>query len=62
MLCVVAPVLHKLPVASEEVNTTLPPWQKVVGPPAEIVTPEHPFNMVTDLVAVHPFASVIVQV
>ena len=30
---VVAPVLHTLPVVSDEVNTTLPPWQKVVGPP-----------------------------
>ena len=35
--CVVAPVDHKLPVADDEVNTTLPPAQKVNGPPAEIV-------------------------
>lgn len=37
MLCVVAPVLHKLPVGCEDVKTTLPPWQKVVGPPAEML-------------------------
>jgi hypothetical protein len=29
--------LHWLPLAEEEVRVTLPPWQKVVGPPAEIV-------------------------
>ena len=28
---------HWLPVAAEEERVTLPPWQKVVGPPAEIV-------------------------
>lgn len=28
---------HTLPVAMVEVKTTLPPWQKVVGPPAEMV-------------------------
>ena len=35
--CVVAPVDHKFPLADDEVNTTLPPAQKVKGPPAEIV-------------------------
>ena len=35
--CVVAPVDQRFPLAEEEVNTTLPPAQKVVGPPAEIV-------------------------
>ena len=35
--CVVAPVDQVFPVADEDVNTTLPPAQKVVGPPAEIV-------------------------
>ena len=35
--CVVAPVDHVFPVAEEDVNVTLPPEQKVVGPPAEIV-------------------------
>ena len=35
--CVVAPVDHKFPLADDEVKTTLPPAQKVVGPPAEMV-------------------------
>ncbi len=35
MLCVVAPPgVQVLPVLLEEVNVTLPPAQKVVGPPA----------------------------
>ncbi len=34
---VVAPVDQRLPVADEEVSTTLPPAQNVNGPPAEIV-------------------------
>jgi len=38
--CVVAPVDQKFPVTDEEVNTTLPPAQKVVGPPAVIVGAE----------------------
>ena len=33
----VAPLDHRFPLAEEEVNTTLPPAQKVNGPPAEIV-------------------------
>ncbi len=37
MDCVVAPVDQTLPVADDEVNVTLPPWQKVVGPAAVIV-------------------------
>ena len=37
MDCVVAPVDHKLPLADEEVKTTLPPAQNVNGPPALIV-------------------------
>ena len=37
MDCVVAPVDHEFPVVAEEVNTTEPPEQKVVGPPAVIV-------------------------
>ena len=32
MLCVVAPVLHRLPVAELEVNVTEPPEQNVVEP------------------------------
>jgi len=35
--CVVAPVDQTFPVADDDVNTTLPPAQKVNGPPAEIV-------------------------
>ncbi len=35
--CVTAPVDQVFPLADEEVNTTLPPEQNVVGPPAEIV-------------------------
>ena len=37
MDCVVAPVDQLFPLAEEDVRTTLPPEQKVVGPPAEIV-------------------------
>jgi Cu/Ag efflux protein CusF len=37
MDCVVAPVDQTFPLADDEVNTTLPPAQKVNGPPAEIV-------------------------
>ena len=37
MDCVVAPFDQRFPVADEEVNTTFPPEQNVVGPPAEIV-------------------------
>jgi hypothetical protein len=31
------PLDHVFPVGEEDVSTTLPPWQKVVGPPAVIV-------------------------
>ena len=37
MDCVVAPVDHRFPLADEEVNTTFPPAQNVVEPPAVIV-------------------------
>jgi hypothetical protein len=37
MDCVVAPFDHKLLLAEEDVSTTFPPEQKVVGPPAVIV-------------------------
>ena len=37
MDCVVAPVDHTLSTEDDDVNTTLPPEQKVVGPPAVIV-------------------------
>ena len=30
-----APLLHSHELPAEAVNTTLNPWQKVVGPPAE---------------------------
>ena len=33
----VAPVDQRFPVADDEVRTTLPPAQNVVGPPAEMV-------------------------
>ena len=33
ILWVVAVVFHVLPAAALEVSTTLPPWQKVSGPP-----------------------------
>lgn len=37
MFCVVAPLLHKLPVAAEEVKVTLSPAQNLVTPEAVIV-------------------------
>lgn len=37
MLWVVAPLLHRYPEADEDVSITLPPGQKVSGPPAVIV-------------------------
>ena len=37
MVCVVAPLDQIFPVTAEDVNTTLPPVQKVVAPPAVIV-------------------------
>lgn len=62
--CVVAPVDHKYPAAALDVNVTLPPWQKVVGPPAVIVGVGFGFTVtvVADEVAVHPFPSVSVTV
>ena len=36
MDCVVSPVDHTFPLEAEEVNTTDPPEQNVVGPPAVI--------------------------
>jgi hypothetical protein len=47
MDCVVAPVDQVLPVACEEVSTTLPPEQKVVGPPAVTVGVAGPAVTVT---------------
>lgn len=37
MDCVVAPFDQVFPVAAEDVKVTLPPWQNVVAPEAEIV-------------------------
>ena len=37
MDCVVAPFDHKLLIGDDDVSTTFPPGQKVVGPLAEIV-------------------------
>jgi hypothetical protein len=37
IFCVVAPVLQLFPVVLDDVNTTLPPVQKVNGPLAETV-------------------------
>ena len=63
MDCVVAPVLQRLLVAELEVSVTLPPWQKVVGPPAEIVgVAGNGFTVTTigEDVAVQLFALVVV--
>ncbi len=58
MLWVVAPPgLHTLPVALLLVSTTLPPAQKVVGPPAVIVGVVgfgFTVTVVPALVALHP--------
>ena len=35
--CVVAPFDQTFPLAEDDVNVTLPPWQNVVAPEAEIV-------------------------
>jgi len=46
--CVVAPVDQTLLLAADDVSTTFPPAQKVVGPPAVIVgTGEAPDNVTT---------------
>jgi hypothetical protein len=37
MVCVIAPVFQTFPVTLLELNTTLPPAQNVVGPPAVMV-------------------------
>ena len=37
ILCVVAPLLHSIPLATDEVSITLPPGQNVSGPFADIV-------------------------
>jgi hypothetical protein len=60
---VVAPVLHTLPVALLLVNVTLPPAQKVNGPPALIVGVAglgFTVTVVPALVALHPLPLVTV--
>lgn len=56
----VAPLLHVLPATALEVKVTLPPWQKVVGPPAVIIGDGLLFTVtVTGAeVPLHPLASV----
>jgi hypothetical protein len=66
ILCVVAPLLHRLPVAELDVSCTLPPWQKVVGPLGVIVGADGNGFTVTctdaDAAEVQLFASVRVTV
>ena len=63
MEAVVSPVDHKFPPVAEEVNTTDPPAQNVVGPAAVIVGVEGrgvTVTVVAELTGlVHPFPSVI---
>jgi len=63
MDCVVAPPGdHIFPVALFDVNVTLPPWQKVNGPLADMVGVGLRFTVtvVTAEVAVHPLPFVMV--
>ena len=60
IVCVVAPVLHVLPLAALELNVTLPEAQKVVGPLAVIVGVvglELTVTVCEAIAEVHPFAS-----
>jgi hypothetical protein len=63
---VVAPVDHKYVVPALDVSVTLPPVQKVVGPPAEIVGADGKAFTVTAVGADdelwHPFALVTLTV
>jgi hypothetical protein len=62
ILCVVAPVDHNQVVPELEVSVTLPPAQKVVGPPTVIVGAKGKVFTVTTVGADdglwHPFAFV----
>ena len=60
--CVVSPELHILPVTALDIKVNEPPEQKVVGPPALIVTPGNGFTItfVLEELAVHPFTFVAV--
>jgi len=64
IVCVVAPFDQVFPVAEDEVKTTDPPAQKVVGPPAEIVGAVGIGFTVTTIFALHPslFVNVIVEI
>jgi len=60
MDCVVAPVLQVFPDALLDVNVTLPPAQKVKGPPADTVGTggfETSVTVVDAIADVHPFPS-----
>ena len=62
--CVVAPVDHRYELAALAVSVTVPPAQNVVGPEAVIVgvVAELTVTAVAALVALQPFASVVVTV
>ncbi len=62
MACVVAPVDQRYDAPLDAVNVTLPPAQKVVGPPGVMVAVGFAFAMtaVGDDVALQPFAFVTV--
>jgi hypothetical protein len=61
--CVVAPVLHKYEDPELAVNTTEPPWQKVVGPLAVTTAAGSEFTVkFVDAVLVQPLAFVYVYV
>lgn len=62
ILCVVAALLQVLPVGTLDVRTTLPPWQNVSGPLAEIVGAVGPLFVPTMTLSakVHPRLSVTV--
>lgn len=65
ILCVVSPVDQVFPLVALEVKVTLPPWQKVVAPLAEMVGVvgfEFTVTVVVADVAEQPFAPVTVTV
>ena len=60
ILCEVAPLLHTLPLAADEVSVTEPPWQKLIGP--EVVMVGVPAETVTESVLVTPVPQVLLAV
>jgi hypothetical protein len=63
MFCVCAPLDHKYVDPVFAVNTTLPPWQNVVAPPAVIDAVVPPFTFtIADVALVHPFTFVTVYI